>query len=216
VTPKIAMAEVAGPEHAGRTSITLGELFPEAFIRVDRPTRAPVHSVVLIDELDKAPRDTPNDLLVEVEEMVMYIRELGFEVRANPHFWPIVLITSNSERTLPDPFLRRCAFHHLRLDDSKLPQIIAAQLPDLPAGSPMVAQVISRFVDMRENLSLDKRPSTAELVNAIAVLSELGFDPGKDIDLAAESAATARQQVAAALGKTTDDKKRIADHLATK
>jgi MoxR-like ATPase len=216
VRPKIPMAEVAGPDHAGRSKITLGELFPDAFVRVDRATSAPVHSVVLIDELDKAPRDTPNDLLVEVEEMVMYIRELGFEVRANPLFWPIVLITSNSERTLPDPFLRRCVFHNLRLDDTVLPEIIVAQLPDLPLNSPLVTQVIKLFLDIRLKLSLEKKPSTAELVNTVALLVELGFDPAKSFDLAHKDNKDARQQVAAALGKVTGDKSKIADYLAGK
>src|SRR5215471_4965664 len=71
---------------------------------------APVHRVVLIDELDKAPRDTPNDLLAEIEDMGFKIPELGLLVQADAGFRPIVIITSNSEKSLPDPFLRRCAY----------------------------------------------------------------------------------------------------------
>ena len=214
VTPSTSMFEVAGDEFKERTSIALGELFPEAFRAVDRTLRARKHSVVLIDELDKAPRDTPNDLLVEIEEMKMYIGELGIEVKADPHFWPIIVITSNSERNLPDPFLRRCVFHNLRLDEAILPRIVLAQVPDLPSGSPLVSQVVGLFVDMRSKLDLDKKPSTAELVSVVALLVELGFDPRQRIELAGAERRALRQQIAATLGKVTGDKGKVADYLA--
>ena len=214
VTPKAPMEEVAGKKYAKQASITLGELFPDIFTRGNRLSHAPAHSIVLIDELDKAPRDTPNDLLREIEEMVMYIGELGFEVRAAPHFWPIVIITSNSERSLPDPFLRRCVFHNLKLDETVLPRIVAAQLPDLPVGSPLVAQVIKLFLDIRSQLSLEKNPSTAELVNTVALLVELGFDLSERVDLAKDEFRATRQQIAAALAKVTGDKSKVAERLA--
>src|SRR5205085_6127566 len=68
------------------------------------------HCVVLIDELDKAPRDTPNDLLAEIENLGFAIPELGIAIRSDPGFRPIVLLTSNSEKSLPEPFLRRCVY----------------------------------------------------------------------------------------------------------
>jgi MoxR-like ATPase len=215
VRPKVAMEEVAGREHAKRTTITLGELFPDIFTREDRVTKARSHSVVLIDELDKAPRDTPNDLLFEIEQMSMYIGELGISVPASPPFWPIVVITSNSERSLPDPFLRRCVFHHLKLDENVLPQIVAAQLPDIPQGSALVAQMIRFFLDVRTQ-SLEKTPSTAELIGTIALLVELGFDPQQRVDFSDTKFKAAREQVAAALGKVTADKAKVAQRLEQK
>jgi len=173
------------------------------------------HTVVLIDELDKAPRDTPNDLLVEIEDMEMNIRELGVKVNATPHFWPIVIITSNSERSLPDPFLRRCVFHHLKLDETILPEIVAAQLPDLPDKSRLADSVIKLFLDVRK-LSLDKTPSTAELVGTLALLVELGFDPAKELDRESPGFEAVRMQIAAALGKVTSDKTKVADWLKQK
>jgi MoxR-like ATPase len=213
VTPKVPMEEVAGRHYTGHTSISLGELFPDIFTPMDRLVRSRSHSVVLIDELDKAPRDTPNDLLVEIEEMVMYIGELGFRVEAAPHFWPIVVITSNSERSLPDPFLRRCVFHNLKLDAAMLPRIVAAQLPDLPRDSPLVQQMIAFFLDIRTQ-NLDKTPSTAELIGTIALLVELGFDPQKRIDFSDTRFKAACEQVAAALGKVTTDKEKVVKRLA--
>jgi len=123
-----------------------------------------------------------------------------------------VVITSNSERTLPDPFLRRCVFHNLKLDEKVLPQIVAAQLPDLPSTSPLVAQMIQFFVDVRTQ-NLEKTPSTAELIGTISLLVELGFDPQQRVNFADARFKAAREQVAAALGKVTADKIKVAQYL---
>src|ERR1700730_1708267 len=81
--------------------------------------------VVLIDELDKAPRDTPNDLLAEIDEMQFRIREIDAVIAGEPKLRPILVITSNSEKSLPEPFLRRCVFHHIRSpDDQRRREII--------------------------------------------------------------------------------------------
>lgn len=163
VSPKgFSMREIAGDKHAGRSDIPLGELFPVEFEGIEGPS----HSLVLIDELDKASRDAPNDLLVEIEEMHFDILELGLTIRADHEHWPIIIITSNSERSFPDPFLRRCVFHHLELPNEKLPMIIARRLPGLPQDSALVDSAIERFRTIREEKGLERRrgrPSSSRL-----------------------------------------------------
>jgi len=97
--------------------------------------------------------------------------------------------------------------------DEVLPQIVAAQLPDLPSPSPLAKGVIDLFLDIRAKLSLDKAPSTAELVGTLALLVELGFDPAKGLDMRSPAFDAARMQIAAALGKITGDKAKIAELL---
>jgi MoxR-like ATPase len=181
VTPKLSLGEVAGSDYAGQSTITLGKLFKKAFELDDgRRLHVGSSSVVLIDELDKASRDTPNDLLDEIENMHFEIFELGVEIGASPRHWPIVIITSNSERSLPDPFLRRCVFHHLQLSDDKLPEIVARQLPSVAPTDELVSGTIRIFQRIREIDGLEKKPSTAELVGAVALLYALGFDRATD------------------------------------
>jgi MoxR-like ATPase len=150
----------------GEGPITLREVFPTAFYQA-----AQAQSLVLVDELDKAPRDTPNDLLVEFDEMRLRIPELGdLQVEASIDYWPIVIVTSNSERSLPDPFLRRCVFHHLTLEPDSLSDIILLKLPDLDFDS-SIEDLIEIFKEIRERLpELQKPPSTGELVGAAALL----------------------------------------------
>src|SRR5262249_50051270 len=124
---------------------------------------APVHRVVLIDELDKAPRDTPNDLLAEIEDMGFKIPELGLLVQADAGFRPIVIITSNSEKSLPDPFLRRCAYFDIpfprrydsRVDkdwpgEGTLEQIIEARIDALAGGGTLIEQALDLFQRLRK------------------------------------------------------------------
>jgi len=213
VEPSISMTEVAGLPHAGQSAITLGELFPRAFRVGTEVLEGPVQTVVLIDELDKAPREAPNDLLDEVESMRFTLSELGLSLKASPNYWPIVIITSNSERSLPDAFLRRCVFHNLRLDEAELPGIIAKQLPDLPRKSPLVTSFIKLFMDLRAIPDLDKRPSTAELVAALAFLVELGFSPDEELDPRGPKFREVASQITAALAKKVEDRNKILDSL---
>jgi MoxR-like ATPase len=134
-------------------------------------------SVVLLDEIDKAPRDFPNDILNEVEAMYFRIPELDNKtIKADCHYRPILVMTSNSEKHLPDAFLRRCAYYHIPFPDEKrLEQIIEAHLEKItPSPSKRFAEALAFFLILREDSnSLHKKPSTAELLNWLYALHGL-------------------------------------------
>jgi MoxR-like ATPase len=138
----------------------------------DGPRRA----VVLIDEVDKAPRDFPNDLLRELEDLVFAVAELPGAPRlsAPADLRPVVVFTSNSEKALPDAFLRRCVYHHLRFPDrARLVEILAAQLDAKGEGDPLLAAALDLFERLRADAAgLSKPPATAELVAWIVALRE--------------------------------------------
>ncbi len=137
-------------------------------------------SVVLVDELDKAPRDFPNDLLNEVDQMFFRIPELGNrEVRAPAEMRPILVIASNSEKNLPDPFLRRCIYYDIPFpDDGRLGEIIVRRLDGIDdPEAPLLGEAISFFLELRRR-GLRKKPSTAELLNWIDALLRHGADKG--------------------------------------
>ena len=132
---------------------------------------APV--VVLIDEVDKADVEFPNDLLRELDEMAFFIPELDETVRARHR--PMVIITSNAEKELPDAFLRRCVFHYIAFPDRpQLERIVRVHHPDLAADLLDVA--LDRFLGLRRKQGLRKKPSTSELVDWLAVLTHAGVD----------------------------------------
>lgn len=137
-------------------------------------TSQPVRSVVLIDEIDKAPRDFPNDLLNELELMYFRIPELGNQkIVADSKLQPIVIITSNSEKDLPDAFLRRCIYYHLTFPDSdRLKEIIANRL-GMNIGDAFLQSAINLLEQLRSPRNgLRKKPGTAELLNWIVVLQK--------------------------------------------
>jgi MoxR-like ATPase len=168
----------------------------------------PEHRVVLIDELDKAPRDTPNDLLVEVEEMQFLIPELGVLIAADPAHRPIVVITSNSEKSFPDPFLRRCAYFDIPFpDDETLTKIIDGSIERLGGGGQLVAEALDLFQRLRrEDSGIRKLPGTAEL---LAWLDVLVRREGCASDTSLRARAKAEQERIAqslvAVFKTRDD-----------
>lgn len=133
-------------------------------------------SVVLIDEIDKAPRDFPNDILNEVEGMYFKIPELGDAlIEADETMRPVLILTSNSEKNLPDAFLRRCIYYHLPFPArERLVQIINARVGRFRDDkSPLLAEALDLFFLLREpNVGLTKRPSTAELLGWLIFLSE--------------------------------------------
>lgn len=139
--------------------------------------KGPIRSVVLIDEVDKAPRDLPNDVLNEIEEMSFTVRETGRSFGADRRHRPVLILTSNSEKTLPDPFLRRCVFYHLNFPSrERLIQIVQRRLgPGSRLSPAMVDQAVRHFERIRE-LGLRKRPSTAEFLAWLRVLDRLGID----------------------------------------
>lgn len=137
----------------------------------------PRRSVVLIDEIDKAPRDFPNDILNEIEGMYFRIPELGnTEVRAASDFQPVVIITSNSEKHLPDAFLRRCVYYHIQFPDhDRLEEICLAHLgQSLQQGHRLLQDALDLFGQLRspEN-NLRKAPATAELLNWLLAMQTI-------------------------------------------
>lgn len=152
-------------------------------IRADRT------QVVLIDEVDKAPRDFPNDLLNELDRMSFSVPEIGPDVRFTARVNHVVVITSNSERQLPPAFLRRCVYHHIEFPDGeRLAEIVRLHTADLSPPSGFVAQVVRRFVQLRAVEGLEKAPSTDELIAWTRVLLAMGVDPariGDGVDLGA-------------------------------
>ena len=132
-------------------------------------------SVVLIDEIDKAPLDVPNDLLMEIENMQFYIPELTRTIEANKDMRPIVIMTSNSERVLPAPFLRRCIYYDLPFPDLKeMIRIAEARISDLPKGSDLIDDAIGIFYYLR-SIELQKKPGTAELLSFVLALRDRGY-----------------------------------------
>ena len=130
-------------------------------------------SVLLIDEIDKAPRDFPNDLL---EELDQYRFKHPFKEEYipahQPRHRPIVIITSNVERRLPDAFLRRCVFHYIELTPEHIRTVVQARLGDFPHLADEVReQALRCFWRLREDERISKKPSTAELLVWLAVLS---------------------------------------------
>jgi MoxR-like ATPase len=148
--------------------IKLGKL-GEAFISDD-----PV--VLLIDEIDKADLEFPNDLLWELDMMSFFIPETGETVTAKHR--PIVVITSNAEKELPDAFLRRCLFHYIAFPDQEMmARIVRVHFPDLEER--LVQQAIAAFYWLREVPGLLKKPSTSELLDWLQALVIGGVKPDR-------------------------------------
>jgi MoxR-like ATPase len=128
--------------------------------------------VLLIDEVDKADLEFPNDLLHELDRMRFVITETGDEVAAKDR--PVVIITSNNEKELPDAFLRRCVFHFIDFPEPELmKRIVKVHHPDIDRE--LVDQAVVTFYQLRELPRIRKRPSTSELIDWIAVLRRAGI-----------------------------------------
>jgi MoxR-like ATPase len=123
--------------------------------------------VLLIDEIDKADVEFPNDLLHELDQMAFHVYETGEQVKARVR--PIVLITSNNEKALPDAFLRRCFFHYIQFpNEATLKQIVDVHYPDIQKE--LIDTALSLFFDLREVPGLKKKPSTSELLDWLRLL----------------------------------------------
>jgi MoxR-like ATPase len=157
----------------------------------------PRPSVVLIDEVDKAPRDLPNDILNEIESMSFEVKETDGRFAASPELLPIVVFTSNSEKLLPDPFLRRCVFYHLTFPDTQqLLRIVTARL----GAEDWMKNAVERFEQIRGK-SLKKPPATAELLAWLRVLTRLREEGGGQDPLTLPGYAS----TLSALAKNKDD-----------
>ncbi len=127
--------------------------------------------VLLIDEIDKAPRDFPNDLLHELDKMEFTVIETDKTISAPRNLGPIVFITSNSERRLPEPFLRRCVYHHIRFDDKIVEQAVATRRAEFSnLSDDFLKMAMQRFLALRDR-SLRKQPATGELLVWLRVLA---------------------------------------------
>jgi len=139
--------------------IKLGKL-GQAFV-------SPEQVVLLIDEIDKADLEFPNDLLNELEEMSFYIPETNESITANHR--PIVVITSNAEKELPDAFLRRCIFHYIEFPNQELmEEIVKVHFPDIKDN--LLREALKAFYKLREIDDFRKKPSTSELIDWIRAL----------------------------------------------
>jgi MoxR-like ATPase len=153
--------------------IRRGKLW-EAFTSDERP-------VLLIDEIDKADIEFPNDLLLELDRMEFHVYETGETIRAAKR--PVVIITSNNEKELPDAFLRRCFFHYIRFPDGEmLQQIIDVHYPGIKKQ--LVAEALKIFFAVREAPGLKKKPSTSELLDWLKLLvsEDIGIDTLRERD----------------------------------
>ena len=136
-----------------------------------RAFSSPERVVLLIDEVDKADIEFPNDLLHELDRMRFHIVETGDEIVAKER--PVVVITSNNEKELPDAFLRRCVFHFIDFPDQELmKRIVRVHHPHI--DDTLVDQAVVAFYELRAVPRLRKRPSTSELIDWIAVLMQSG------------------------------------------
>jgi MoxR-like ATPase len=146
--------------------IRRGKLW-EAFTAEQRP-------VLLIDEIDKADIEFPNDLLQELDRMEFFVYETGETVKAVRR--PIVIITSNNEKELPDAFLRRCFFHYIKFPDAETMQaIVDVHFPGIKKR--LVSEALNVFFELRDVPGLKKRPSTSELLDWLKLLLNEDIEP---------------------------------------
>jgi len=149
-----------------RNYIRRGKLW-EAFQSETRP-------VLLIDEIDKADIEFPNDLLLELDRMEFFVYETGETVRARQR--PIVIITSNNEKELPDAFLRRCFFHYIKFPDADtMARIVEVHYPGIKRR--LVEEALKIFFEVRDVPGLKKKPSTSELLDWLKLLLSEDIGP---------------------------------------
>ena len=130
--------------------------------------------VLLIDEIDKADIEFPNDLLQELDKMEFYVYETGEIIRAENR--PIVIITSNNEKELPDAFLRRCFFHYIQFPDPETMQdIVRVHYPDIKEK--LLTTALTQFYEIREQPGLKKKPSTSEVLDWLKLLLAEDLSP---------------------------------------
>ena len=130
--------------------------------------------VLLIDEIDKADIEFPNDLLQELDKMSFYVYETGKTIAAKHR--PVVIITSNNEKELPDAFLRRCFFHYIKFPDQEtLQKIVKVHYPKIKDD--LLSTALSQFFEIREQTGLKKKPSTSELLDWLKLLLSEDLKP---------------------------------------
>lgn len=170
------------------------------FGKLGESLRSEDQTVLLIDEIDKADLEFPNDLLFELDQMSFDVVETGDHFKAIHR--PIVVITSNSEKELPDAFLRRCLFHYIEFPDpSMMEKIAQVHFPDLQHN--LLSQIIAKFYFIRQRHELRKRPSTSELLDWIQAILAGGIS---------EKQLNKRLPFLGVLLKTEEDVAKVAVH----
>ena len=135
---------------------------------------ADTRTVLLIDEIDKADIEFPNDLLQELDRMEFHVYETGETIRARQR--PVVVITSNNEKELPDAFLRRCFFHYIRFPDAEvLKRIVDVHYPGLKPR--LLDEALTQFLELRDVQGLKKKPSTSELLDWLKLILAEDLSP---------------------------------------
>jgi MoxR-like ATPase len=190
---------------------SIRDLVPDSFALAPRR-----RSVVLIDEIDKASRDFPNDILNEIDRLFFRIPELaGASVGVDDdRYRPILIMTSNSEKSLPDAFLRRCIFYCIPFpDEDRLQQIILTRLGErIGRESTLLKDAVAFVLVLRsEGAGLRKKPGTAEMLNWIAAILEFGGNPDIGLKIQFETGS----RTLASLSKLVEDQDRVAEEYRT-
>jgi MoxR-like ATPase len=163
--------------------IKRGKLW-DAFDMAQRP-------VLLIDEIDKADIEFPNDLLLELDRMEFFVYETGETIKAAQR--PVVMITSNNEKELPDAFLRRCFFHYIKFPERETMQkIVDVHYPNIKQK--LVSEALNVFYQIRDVPGLKKKPSTSELLDWLKLLMNEDIPPEADVHLFERLAFLARRE----------------------
>jgi MoxR-like ATPase len=188
----------------------IADILPTGFVHPGQR-----RSVVLIDEVEKAPRDFANDILNEIERMYFRIPELANRrVEAPEAFHPVVVMTNNSEKSLPDAFLRRCIYYNIAFPSGpRLEEIVMARLPELVENGKAAAltrESVDFLLYVREDKeALEKPPGTAELINWLSAMAKLGARPSATLAQQLETA----ERALVALAKISGDQARIKELL---
>lgn len=149
----------------------------DPFLPDNLKSKGPTRSVILVDEVDKAPRDLPNDVLNEIGSMSFEVKENGRRFSSDSRFRPIVILTSNSEKNLPDPFLRRCVFYHISFPTpERLRSIVERRLTPSRSFTTQMLENALRHFDKIRSLPLKKKPATAECLAWIQILQKMNID----------------------------------------
>jgi MoxR-like ATPase len=172
--------------------------------------------VVLIDEIDKAPRDLPNDVLAAIEALEFSVPQVGKQYKTDDNHRPIIIMTSNSEKNLPDAFLRRVVYYHIDFPDAKtLMRILDKKVDDVSPEN--LGSIIKHFEHIRNHrtIKLKKNPATAELIFWAMLLKKIGFDANK-LDKYASMSQEDKEQLFSSysvLAKTKEDLSALRDLL---
>lgn len=195
------------------------EALERRFIRykgLGEAIRSQQRRLVLIDEIDKAPRDLPNDVLDAMDKLRFYVAEADKWYHTEPQYRPVIVLTSNSEKNLPDAFLRRVVYFHIEFPEpGKMMEIVGAKVAGLSAEQ--LRPVVDHFYAIRSerNLKLNKYPATAELIQWAAYLQETGFpaDKLKNTDRLSDEERRALKTSYSVLAKTREDLAALAQRI---